>query len=131
MTNLQYSRDYDNVYYPAMPVVDIVLVNPNSGEKSHSFTAMVDSGADGSIIPVRMLEFSELDEARKIRMVGVGGVSRIMDRYWVSIEIGEIMIWGIQAMADKSNSEAIIGRDVLNQLVVTLNGLSETIEIIV
>ena len=129
MTTIQYSRDYDNVYSPAIPVADIVLVNPYTGEKSSTFTAIIDSGADGSIMPSSILKFSELDEARRIRMVGVGGVSQIMNRYWVNIEIGKASVRGIMVMADKSNNEAIIGRDVLNQLVVKLDGLAQITEI--
>jgi len=39
------------------------------------------------------------------------------------------MIYGIDAIANEQTEEVIVGRDVLNQLVVTLNGLAQVIEI--
>ncbi|MFT5196660.1 MAG: hypothetical protein ACI9EW_001721 [Cellvibrionaceae bacterium] len=85
MTTKRYSRDYDTVYFPAMPVVDLVLINPTTGEESSRFTAIIDSGADNSLIPLSILRPLELDGARKVRMVGVGGISQIMDHYLVGL----------------------------------------------
>lgn len=41
-----HSYDYNSNYLPAMPVVDVVLENYETGENGEQFTAIIDSGAD-------------------------------------------------------------------------------------
>ena len=41
----------------------------------------------------------------------------------------QLTVYGVEAVADRQNGEAIIGRNVLNQLVVTLNGIAGITEI--
>ena len=45
-----YSADYD----PPMPVVDVTLVAPHSDATVGPEIAVVDSGADGTLVPVNM-----------------------------------------------------------------------------
>lgn len=52
----------------------------------------------------------------------------IVDLYLVVMSIGEIEI-AARGAADKNGNELIIGRNVLNQLIVTLNGLASVTEI--
>ena len=58
----------------------------------------------------------------KGRMRGVTGESEIVNLYSIAIHIAGITVHGIRAAAMKKNKEAILGRDVLNQLELTLNG---------
>jgi predicted aspartyl protease len=57
-------------------------------------------------------------------MSGVTGSSVQKDRYRVRIQIGEIVVKGIDAVAVDDEDGSLIGRDVLSQLVVTLDGLA-------
>jgi hypothetical protein len=52
-----------------------------------------------------------------------------VDIYEVSLRVGSYMVSKVYAVADKRNAEVILGRDVLNQFIVTLNGLASTVEI--
>jgi hypothetical protein len=52
-----------------------------------------------------------------------------VDQYWVWLRIGGHIPLYIQAVGDTQGEEAILGRDVLNQLIVTLNGLASVVEI--
>lgn len=49
--------------------------------------------------------------------------------YLAVIQIGPFQVHGIRILADQEGGEAILGRDVLNQLVVTLNGLANMVEV--
>ena len=71
-----------------------------------------------------MLESIEASYIDSARMRGVTGVSGQRDRYRVRIQIGHIVVIGIDAVAADFEDQSLIGRDVLSQLIVTLNGLA-------
>ena len=45
-----------------------------------------------------------------------------MNLYLASVHIAGVVIHGIRAVAARDTTEAILGRDVLNQLEIVLNG---------
>ena len=47
--------------------------------------------------------------------------------YPVSLQLGTLLLGRIEVVVNVNNNEVIIGRDVLNQLEVTLNGPSYTV----
>jgi hypothetical protein len=49
--------------------------------------------------------------------------------YLVTLTIGTLTFYGIEAIANNQTDEVIAGRDVLNQVVVTLNGLAYEVQI--
>ena len=62
-------------------------------------------------------------------MRGVSGVGMPVELFLVALEIGSITIKGVRVIGDRHNNEFIIGRNVLNQLIVTLNGLAGEVDI--
>ena len=44
----------------------------------------------------------------------------------IAVIIGPYTVHGVDAVANETTPEVILGRDVLNQLVVTLDGLGQT-----
>jgi hypothetical protein len=51
------------------------------------------------------------------------------DVYLAVVEIGALQLPGIRILADKQHDEPVLGRDVLNNLVLTLNGPANYVEI--
>jgi hypothetical protein len=47
--------NYDTSYDLAAPVVDVVLISPDTGKASTPVKALVDSGSDGSMMPLALL----------------------------------------------------------------------------
>ncbi len=125
----QYSHDYDASYVPPMPVVDVTVQDIVTGSRSEPMTAIVDSGADGCLVPIKVIQDLNLFPVRKAMMRGVSGVGHSVDIYLVSMRIGPIAVNGIRVIGDRQGNELIIGRDVLNQLIVTLNGLAGEISV--
>lgn len=119
----EYSRSYD----PVAPVIDIEIDGYQPSLNRVAQTALVDSGADATMIPSNILRQIGADflETRRIR--GVTGISQRVRIYVVAIHIGSQIIHGIRAIEMPSGEETILGRGVLNQLKITLDGLgSET-----
>lgn len=124
-----YSHDYDPAYSPAMPVVEVQLENVETGLQGERFIAIVDSGADSCILPKRYLNAVGSEPIRRTRMVGVTGAVIAVELHLLIVHVDEIAIFGVEAVAGSDDSEAIIGRNALNQLVVTLDGIAGVTEI--
>lgn len=129
MQVMQVSFDYDNNYPgPAFPIALITLISRETAQEQQ-VTAYIDSGADGTLIPahiLRQIGARVVDESWARTASGQRYAVRL---YAVNIKIGIHIIYGIDVVANERTKEVIIGRDVLNQLVVTLNGLAQITEI--
>lgn len=126
MNRLDFS--YDEAYSPAMPVVALA-VDGYAGQPVRSVAALVDSGADGTMIPVDILDAVHASYEDTVTMHGVLGEGQTVDRYTVAIHVGTIIIHAVHAVAMPPGSECVLGRDVLNDLSVTLNGPAHTTQI--
>jgi hypothetical protein len=122
-----YTYDYNSIEYePAMPVVELRL--------GRAFTtpylelmAIVDSGADATIVPVRYLRQLQARRGRRNWMRGTIGEREIVYMYPVALQLGPLSLGRVEVVGNVTNNEVIVGRDVLNQLEITLNGLSYTV----
>lgn len=118
------NHDYDSNYEPAAPVVRIGL-SPSGGSDARQWvTALLDSGADATMIPVDLLIASGARYMERRQIRGVVGKAVQVQLYLTAVHIGDHVIHAIRAIGGEVGSEAIIGRDVLNQLEITLNGLA-------
>lgn len=124
-----YTYPYDQRYQPAMPVVEVTLSKSGSGIAERLYLALLDSGADGTLVPVNLLEEINARQVGTARIRGVLGESQVADVFVVSLRIGPHLLGAVRVIAGAEGDEIILGRNVLNQLVVTLNGLASTVEI--
>ena len=123
-----YTYEYDNDYNPAMPVVDIEIGRAMDAA-SLALKAVVDSGADATIIPVHSLREIHARRSRKMWMSGITGGRVLVDLYQVSLQLGPFAQMLLEVVASTQNDEVIVGRDVLNHLTVTLNGPAHSVEV--
>ncbi len=124
------SYTYDGAYDPAMPVIAVKLASTdNENQKPRELNAISDSGADGTLIPLADLQMLGIPVARKARLRGITGNSVWRNVYVVSLHIGPMTLTGVRVIASPSG-EAILGRNVLNQLRITLDGPAEMTELV-
>ena len=123
-----YSYEYDRSYNPSIPIVEIKIGQPWTTPLL-SLTALVDSGADGTMIPLRYLQQVGARRERKSWVTGVTGVRTQIDIYTVALNFGPFAFDDIEIAAGKQKDEIIVGRDLLNQFIVTLDGLASVVEI--
>lgn len=125
-----YTYPYDSAYHgPAMPTVDITISLPDDENRKIVLRGLVDSGADATMIPVRYLRQLGAKVTNRHRVRGTDNIAYPVDVYAVLMEIGPLEKMIIPVSGNRFNGETIIGRDVLNQLIVTLNGLAHVTEI--
>ena len=121
-----YTYEYDLSYVPAMPMVTIRIGKPDSAA-SLTLPALVDSGADATMIPVGYLEQVDAIKRRHVFIRSVSGRRAGANLYTISLQLAHYERTRIDVVGYRSTNEAIIGRDVLNHLVVTLDGLANAV----
>ncbi len=119
---------YDRTYFPAFPGLDLTITGTETGQQQ-TVWGLIDSGSDATQIPLRMLRAIKARKLDQRWVQDLSGVRYPVTIYSVQLDINSLILYGIEAIGRESINEVIIGRDVLNQLVVTLNGLAHTTEI--
>ena len=123
-------RHYSDEYLPSIPVSPARFGNPEDGRFSPSITAIVDTGADGTIVPLGLLHQIEpaVGELRNHR--SQWGERRPVRSYLVEVEVDSVNLPEIWVVGDDATDEVLLGRDVLNRLQILLDGLHQQIEIV-
>lgn len=109
---------YDASLDPPAPVIPVRISAP-VGEDAVVLPMLIDTGADCTLVPMALVRRLGLPEVDVIGITGVGGARQRATLHAASVELGERRLLArVVAFAD----EAILGRDVLNQIVATLDG---------
>ncbi len=113
---------YDSSYFPPAPFVDITIISMAEMLRVDPLPAMVDSGADGTIVPQKYLDQVHAPPTVEMGLRSQWGERRRVMLYLVDIRVGEINLPGIEVVGDDRSDEIVLGRDVLNRLRILLNG---------
>ena len=122
-----YSHEYDRTYHPPMPVVEIQVSSFENPGKLLSAEAIVDSGSDGTFLPEKLLHTLGAESVREAWVSGIHGIRHRGKVYVVKLIIGQYDFFGARVVGD-IQGRAILGRDILNQSIVNLNGLANIVE---
>jgi predicted aspartyl protease len=118
------SVPYNELFDPPAPVLPLKLRIP-APSGWVNLVALVDTGADLTVIPADVAE-RYLAVAGAIRIIGVTGAAEEATLYWSEVAIGN---WHHRVLLAGFGAEAIVGRDVLNRLNLTLEGPSRTLSL--
>ena len=116
---------YDASYAPSAPIAQITI----SANTEIEVNVLVDSGADVTLIPINLLQAIGARQMKTRQLRGVTGIAKRVGLHLVSIRLSTHIIRSVYVVAGDKNTEAILGRDVLNHLVVTLDGPAGVTEI--
>lgn len=120
---------YSTDYFPAAPTIEVNLSLPYEAFRNGPLLAFVDTGADVTIVPTRYLVELDapIDNHKYAR--SQWGERRMVDIYVLDIGIGDSRILSVETIGDASGEEIVLGRDVLNKLILTLNGPNQFLEL--
>jgi hypothetical protein len=125
---MTYTYEYDSSFTPSMPVVAI-KIGRSLTPPALELNALIDSGADSAIIPLLYLRQIRARKERTVWMRTVTGTHSVVDMYAISLRFGPFEFGNRFVVGGLQPDEIIIGRDILNQFIVTLNGLASVVEI--
>lgn len=117
---MRFSYNFD--YFPPAPFIDISLGPPEQSLSIGPLSAFVDSGADATLVPIRHIRLLQTQADDRKYLPSQWGERRTVDIYYVDVGIGDVRLPLIEVVADEMSDEVIVGRNVLNQLRVVLNG---------
>jgi predicted aspartyl protease len=131
MSEIVLSQEYDHRNFdPAMPILDIGLSQPEARTPAIFAEAEIDTGADGTLIPIHFLESIGAPAAGAAFLRGVTGDRRRVKFHMVTLYLGELRIYGVRAVGLSEGDTVILGRDVINQLDLTLHDPAEVLEVL-
>ncbi len=120
---------YDSNYQPPFPAVQVALYNREEGLRTSAMNALLDSGADASLVPIVFLRDIVAPALMDTRIRSHWGEWRAAQLFVVDVEIENIKLPGIFVVGDEQGDEIVLGRDVLNKLRIFLDGLARIVEI--
>lgn len=125
---MKVSFEYDRRYSPAFPVLELQVsgVDPSRGR---SLTGLIDSGSDATQLPLSILRAIGARPVDRRWGRDLAGIRYAVAVYAVRLQIGELSMPQMEVVGREGITEIIIGRDVLNQLIITLNGLAFVTEV--
>jgi predicted aspartyl protease len=116
---------YDPHRTPPAPILPIRLGRPGT-DPNVLLTALVDTGADATVIPPALAMRLDLPVLAEVAVAGTGGLSQRAMVHAAVVEVGGSQ-WPIQVLA--VGGETLVGRDLLNQWVATLRGPAGILEV--
>lgn len=120
---------YSHNYYPAAPVMEVVFISPAEGLRTERLTAVVDTGADGTLVPLQHLDDIRAPTTVEMLARSQWGESRRVTLYLVDLQIDGLTLPDMEVVGDAWGAEVVLGRDVLNRLRIQLDGPQESVEV--
>lgn len=122
------STPYSHEKFPPAPVLDIQLSAPGESPQTALLTALIDTGADFTIVPLQRLLAINAPESRSAHVRGLWSDRQLVTLYLVDIHLAHGTLPGMEVIGidDEDDSddeqEVILDRNVLNLLLLLLEG---------
>lgn len=113
---------------PPAAYVQVQVTNPTTGA-SRRLPAKLDTGASLSVIPDAVVEALSLPPRSEARFYAFDGSSSVRHIFHIDLEVEEQHM-SLLEVTSSSRQDMLLGRDVLNQFIITFNGKDLTFEIV-
>ena len=118
---------YDRSIDPPAPVVEVIIRHPTTGVWE-ALSAQLDTGADISGIPQRLVDRLGLAPVRVVPIEGYDDARVLLSTYIVRLEVAGVRFRGVEVVPIPGE-RTLLGRDVLNCLYIHLNGPELTFDL--
>jgi hypothetical protein len=120
---------YSGVVQPPAPFVNVTLRRVDGRGQLDQQPAQLDTGSDRTIIPPVVVETLSLVPLDRIQVAGFGGVVHEVTSYLLELGIHALPPRRVEVLAHNREPWVILGRDVLNQFRIVLDGPGLALEI--
>lgn len=117
----------DTRYDPPFPVLAVTLRNPDEGLFSAVQYALLDTGSDGTLVSLSLLEDILAPVLTETHIRSHWGEWRSVQLFLVDIELDGQTMPGVFVVGDEIGDAVVLGRNVLNKLKLTLDGPVNTV----
>lgn len=115
------------------PTLPIQLLDEDGNILTDEEIAIVDTGSDGTIIPISILQAAGLRPNRQHRnlfTVQYSNPEETLFGYSVAVQIGKLQLFDVDIFGSRTINDVIIGRNILNRLIFTYHGSQHLLEIL-
>jgi hypothetical protein len=129
--------EYSRQKYPPAPVLEVKLSQPGEPAPAEALPALIDTGGDFTTVPLSWLLQIEAPEVRWAYLRGLWSEQRPVTLYLIDLHFESGILPGVEVIGiDEDDiemdedSEIVLGRNVLNQLILLLDGPNQQIDIL-
>jgi predicted aspartyl protease len=122
---------YSEEYFPPAPVLKVSIAIPEESSTTREFSALVDTGSDGTLVPTSILDDFDLPISYMTNVRSHFGESlHSAPVYKVDLILfNSVRLPSIEIVGDDFGDRIILGRNVLNLLKLNLDGPGKTISV--
>ncbi len=121
---------YSASYSPSAPILRVSFGYAGGRRLSESFEALVDTGADATIIPETIARELNATPLNPGQLVTQWGDTHPVTIYLMDVHIGDVLLPAVVVAADAESDETVLGRNVLNKLPLFLDGPSQQTDLL-
>lgn len=119
---------YSPARVPPVPAVVVTLLSPDGSRAIPRVSAHLDTAADQTVVPTALLHQLGLRPVGRLSARGFGGGLHAIDVYDLGIDVFGVGTIPIRALSHPAEPFVLIGRDILNQFRVTVDGPNQVVE---
>ena len=129
--------EYSHDKFPPAPVLSVSLSQPGEASPGQTRPALVDTGGDFTTVPLSWLLEIDAPEVRMAYLRGLWSEQRAVTLYLVDVHLENGVLPGMEVIGideddieTEADREIVLGRNVLNQLILLLDGPNQQMDIL-
>ena len=119
----------DSLLKPPGPVVPVAVRPTGRASPNQNVLGELDTGSDITVIPESLAMRMRLSPEQSVIMTGYDGTDTKRDTYLVDLEVADCTLKSLKVVA-APRTTILLGRDILNHFIITLDGKAQTFEMI-
>ena len=120
---------YNRQLNPPAPFIHVHLGRPDGSLESRDIPAQLDTGADFTVLPTRLVEQLGLTPVGEVVLAGFGATSVVSITFLVSIRTRQSEPFLLEAPTSSDEANVLLGRDFLNHFRLVLDGPNLVLEL--
>ncbi len=124
------SYPYNTKSVHPFPILPVTVYQLEGATATSTLPALLDTGADITLVPLEQLQTIQSDEIYTAYLRMHWGTPRPVAVHLVDLDIDGHRLPAIEVIADDHDDRVLLGRNVLNKLILLLDGVQKQTDIL-